>query len=78
MECNSESVVRVKRISKMKLKYYDFVGAKKYMLITQCLFSKLENINQILAVINVHTMVGERVGNNEMDFYGIFKYIYMF
>jgi hypothetical protein len=43
----------------MKLKDYDFVGAKKYVLIAQCLFSKLENINQILAVINVHTMVGE-------------------
>jgi hypothetical protein len=59
MECNSESVVRIKRILKMKLKDYDFVGAKKYVLIAQCLFLKLKNINKILAVINVHTMVGE-------------------
>jgi hypothetical protein len=41
------------------------------------LVSKLESINQILAVINVHTMVGEWVGNNEMDFYGIFMCIYI-
>jgi hypothetical protein len=59
MERNSESVVRVKRISKMKLKDYDFVGAKKYVLIAQLLFLKLENINKILEVINVHTMVGK-------------------
>jgi len=59
MECNSESVVRVKRISKMKLKDYDFVGAKKYVLIAQCLFSKLENISQILEVNSIHTMVGK-------------------
>ncbi len=62
----------------MKLKDYDFVGAKKCVLIAQCLIFKLENINQILEVINVHTMVGKWVGSNEMDFYGIFKCIYMF
>jgi hypothetical protein len=32
------------------------------VLIAQCLFLKLKNINKILAVINVHTMVGEWVG----------------
>jgi hypothetical protein len=35
MECNSGSVVWVKRILEMKLKNYDFVGAKKYVLIAQ-------------------------------------------
>jgi hypothetical protein len=54
MECNNECTVQVKGIIKMKLNNFDFVRAKKYVLITQILFSKLENINQMLAIINVH------------------------
>jgi hypothetical protein len=55
----------------MKLDNFDFAGAKKYVLTTQSLFSKLERINQMLVVINVHTMAMVQVGSNEMGWYGI-------
>jgi hypothetical protein len=51
------------------------------VLIAQCLFLKLKNINQILAVINVHTMVGEWVGImkwTSMETSDLYIDIYMF
>jgi hypothetical protein len=55
----------------MKLDNFDFVGSKKYVLITPSLFSKLESINQMLAVIKVHTMASVQVRSNEMGWYEI-------
>jgi hypothetical protein len=71
MECNNECAIQVKGIIEMKLDHFDFVGSKKYVLTTPSLFSKLESINQMLAVIKVHTMARVQVRSNEMGWYEI-------
>jgi CTP:phosphocholine cytidylyltransferase-like protein len=71
MECNNEYVIQVKGIVEMKLDNFDFEGSKKYVLTTPSLFLKLESINQMLAVIKVHTVERVQVGSNEMGWYEI-------
>lgn len=70
MDCNKDDALKAKEIAEKKFLANDINGAKKFALKAQSLYPSLENINQMLATLDVHLCSIANVGE-EKDWYAI-------
>ncbi|XP_065868396.1 J protein JJJ2 [Euphorbia lathyris] len=71
MECNRDEAVRAKEIAERKFTERDFVGAKKFALKAQNLYSELEGLPQMLVTFDVYASSEKRTKNGEVDWYSV-------
>nr|GME12944.1 uncharacterized protein LOC109159457 [Ipomoea batatas] len=72
MECNKDEALKAKELAEKKMQNNDFEGAQKIAAKAQRLYPDLENINQLLAVCNVHCSAKNMLGLDK-DWYGILQ-----
>ncbi|XP_019163100.1 PREDICTED: uncharacterized protein LOC109159456 [Ipomoea nil] len=72
MECNKDEALKAKELAEKKMQNNDFEVAQKIAAKAQRLYPDLENINQLLAVCNVHCSAKNMVGLDK-DWYGILQ-----
>ncbi|XP_019163102.1 PREDICTED: uncharacterized protein LOC109159457 [Ipomoea nil] len=72
MECNKDEALKAKELAEKKMQNNDFEGAQKVAAKAQRLYPDLENINQLLAVCNVHCSAKNMLGLDK-DWYGILQ-----
>ncbi|XP_042472647.1 uncharacterized protein LOC122055334 [Zingiber officinale] len=72
MECNKDEALRAKEIAEKLFDDKDFIGAKKFALVTQNLFPALDGLEQLIATLDVY-IASQRKVHGENDWYAILR-----
>ncbi|KAH9295114.1 hypothetical protein KI387_038702, partial [Taxus chinensis] len=67
MECNKEEALRAKEITEKKFEVQDFVSARKLIVKAQQLYPALDNVPQMLAVCDVHSVAQAKLNGCDAD-----------
>lgn len=73
MEANKDDAIKARDIAEKSIELHDFVAAKKFILKAQQLFPSLEGVSQMLVVIDVLLIAGNKIMDNEIDWYAILQ-----